>query len=235
MVDLLGLTIPVGFFEPDMVGSEALWEDVASRIFRETSAAAQPSWWEAFTRTVGGWVPSLRTLTDVAAAVKPFVQIAAPIMGGVMAVKGMQQAADLQRQLSRTQREIREASRPAAQAAAQIVPAAQQALFGGPLPAGAEERVAQWYRDAVTRLRDQLVRAGLDESTAREQAEAWARAQREQLRQAEAEALLRGGLAATEAGAGPLAALASAYGQSLGQTEEAIARAQQVLMSYLAR
>lgn len=284
MPDLLGLTIPAGLFEADTLGSEGMWEDMASRIWRGTSAglAAQPSWWDALTRVVGGWMPSfggltsvmrplgadatvpadtalreamaaggltpqeaaavdapssaswLDTLTRAAGAVKPFVQLAAPILGGVATVRGMQQAADLQRQLDRTRREIQQTSQPAAQAAAQIVPAAQQAMFGGPLPAGAEERVSQWYRDAVTRLRDQLVRAGLDESTAREQAEAWARSQREQLRQAEAESLLRGGLSATEVATRPLAGLAGSIGESLGHTEDAIARAQKVLMSYLA-
>jgi len=172
----------------------------------------------------------------IGSGVADFSRVAAPALGlgiGLTgAVRGVQAASEAGKQqniLHEAQKQEQRIAEPAANYAAAVIPAAQTAVLGGPLPPGLEAQVDKFRRDAISRYRDYFSRAGISDSTMMQQVESMVDEQAVILRSQLAERLATSGFEGSRVALGPEQAVADQATRQLGTTGAAIADANRAI------
>src|SRR5262245_50029692 len=126
----------------------------------------------------------------------PFVKLGSEGLGAYAGIRGMMNAGQQQQFLTSAQRTAQQAGAPALAAGQAIVPAATQAVLGGPLPPQLEATVNNWKNNWRQQLRNYYARAGISDSTMSAQIEATIEAQAQELRAQLAQGMLQSGIGA---------------------------------------
>lgn len=171
----------------------------------------------------GGIMDSIKSglapYSGIAKDVAPLLGLGTTGMGIYSSVSGISAAAQQNKLRADAQKYMKQTGRTAATTGEQLTTAGGNAIQGGALPKPLEARVQQFVTDSRAKFRSYFAKAGITDSTMRQEYEAWIDQQAELMRGQLAESLLRSGYAGISTAMGPAQGLAQSADRVQGGTE----------------
>jgi hypothetical protein len=165
------------------------------------------------------------TLPGILKGAAPLAQLGMTGVGLARMGQAAAQQGQQQKILDTAQKTEQAIARPAAHYAETILPAAESAMLGGPLPPGLQAQVDQWKQQQTAKFRDYFARAGIDDSTMMKEVDGWVEQQSLILAQQLAQNLATSGMEAVGTALGPADAAGKSAVQQMGTTGKAISDA----------